>query len=129
MKDNALNLNKENKQTPADKDRTAFLSPAVDIYETDNALTVVADLPGVGKEQLELGLDRNILTIEGRTAREPESNHLYREFGTAGYYRRFNLPDNLDLDRTTAELKDGVLTLTLPKAAAAQPRRIEVTVH
>ncbi len=129
MKDNILSVNKENKLTTTDKDRTAFLSPAVDIYETDNALTVVADLPGVNKEQLELGLDRNILTIEGKTAMGLETNHLYREFGTAGYYRRFHLPDNLDLDRTTAELKDGVLSLTLPKAAAAKPRRIELTVH
>jgi HSP20 family protein len=129
MKDNALTVNKESKLTSADKDRTAFLSPAVDIYETDNALTVVADLPGVSKEQLELGLDRNVLTIEGKFEQTSETNHLYREYGNAGYYRRFHLPDNLDLDQTNAELKDGVLTLTLPKAAAAKPRRIEITVH
>ncbi|OHB34056.1 MAG: hypothetical protein A2X84_01070 [Desulfuromonadaceae bacterium GWC2_58_13] len=128
MKDNELTVNKDNQLAAVDKDRTAYVSPAVDIFETDNALIVMADLPGVGKEQLELGLDRTVLTIEGNTSLGTEPN-LYREFGTAGYYRRFHLPENLDLNQTTAEFKDGVLTLTLPKAAAAKPRRIEVTVH
>lgn len=128
MKSNELTVNKENKLTTADKNRTAYVSPAVDIFETDSALIVVADIPGVGKEQLQLGIDRSVLTIEGNTSVGGEPN-LYREFGTAGYYRRFHLPDNLDLNQTAAELKDGVLTLTLPKAAEAKPRRIEVTVH
>ncbi|WP_432823320.1 Hsp20/alpha crystallin family protein [Trichloromonas sp.] len=129
MKNNELSVNKASKLTASEKDRTDYVSPAVDIYETDNALTIVADLPGVNKEQLELATDRNILTIEGHAKTSADPNHLYREFGTAGYYRRFQLPENLDLDQTAAELKDGVLTLTLPKAAAAKPRRIEVTVH
>jgi HSP20 family molecular chaperone IbpA len=128
MKGNELTVNKGNQMTPVDKDRTSYVAPAVDIFETENALLVVADLPGVGKEQLQLGIERTLLTIEGNPSVGAEPN-LYREFGTAGYYRRFHLPDNLDLNQTTAELKDGVLTLTLPKAAAAKPRRIEVTVH
>ncbi|MEJ2201481.1 MAG: Hsp20/alpha crystallin family protein, partial [Desulfuromonadaceae bacterium] len=105
------------------------ISPAVDIYETDNALTLVADLPGINKDRLELGIDRNVITIEGRFAEAETGNQLYREFGSSGYYRRFQLPDNLDLNQSKAELKDGVLTLTLPKAEAAKPRKIEVTVH
>lgn len=129
MKSNELKVNRENNLTTEDKDRSGCISPAVDIFETDHALTLVVDLPGVGKEQLELGIERNLLTIESLSHNEEATRHLHREFGNSGYYRRFHLPDNLDLNQTTAELKDGVLTLTLPKAAAAKPRRIEVTVH
>lgn len=128
MKNNEITLHKENTPAVAEKDRGALIAPAVDIFENDDALTLVADLPGVSKEQLELGIDRQVLTIEGRLDRA-EEGVLYREFGGNGFYRRFHLPDNLDLNQTAAELKDGVLTLRLPKAASAKPRRIEVTVH
>mgnify|MGYP000971750895 FL=1 len=128
MKNNELTVHKENTQALAEKDRAAMIAPAVDIFENDEALTLVADLPGVSKEHLELGIDRQVLTIEGRFDRA-EEGALYREFGGNGFYRRFHLPDNLDLNQTAAELKDGVLTLRLPKAASAKPRRIEVTVH
>ena len=128
MKNNEITLHKENTPAVAEKDRGALIAPAVDIFENDDALTLVADLPGVSKEQLELGIDRQVLTIEGRLERA-EEGALYREFGGKGFYRRFHLPENLDLNQTNAELKDGVLTLRLPKAASAKPRRIEVTVH
>lgn len=104
-----------------------WLTPAVDIFETEEALTLVADLPGMGKEDLHLGVEGGILTIEGPAATGDDS--FYREFGAGGYYRRFQLPDNLDVEKTAAELRNGVLTVTLPKAAAARPRRIEVSVH
>lgn len=105
----------------------ARLTPAVDIFETEEALTLVVDLPGVEKDNLQLGVENDILTIEGQVAKGGEA--YYREFGSSGYYRRFQLPDNLDLEKIAAELKDGVLTVRLPKSAAARPRRIEVTVH
>lgn len=94
----------------------AWLTPAVDIYETEEGLTLLADLPGVTRERLRLDIDGGTLTVEGEGA-------------TAGYRRHFALPDGLDLERVGAVLRDGVLTVTLPKAAAARPRRIEVTVH
>jgi HSP20 family molecular chaperone IbpA len=128
MKNSELTVHKENTSAVAEKDRAALIAPAVDIFENDDALTLVADLPGVSKERLELGIDRQVLTIEGRPDRAEEGK-LYREFGGNGFYRRFHLPENLDLNQTSAELKDGVLTLRLPKAASAKPRRIEVTVH
>ncbi|WP_291315683.1 Hsp20/alpha crystallin family protein [Desulfuromonas sp.] len=100
------------------KSEETWTTPSVDIYETGEALTVVADLPGVSRERLELGIDGELLTIEGRmSGRE------------AGFRRRFRLPDHLDLEQVAAELSQGVLTVTLPKAAAARPRRIEVSVH
>ncbi|HKK00718.1 MAG TPA: Hsp20/alpha crystallin family protein [Desulfuromonadales bacterium] len=103
--------------------------PPVDIFETEEQLTLVADLPGVPRDQLSLGIDQGILTIEGLAAGVGTSNGIDREFGALGYTRRFQLPDTLDFEKIAAELKDGVLTVTLPKVAAARPRRIPITVH
>ena len=112
-----------------DRKVDSWLIPAVDIYETDEQMTLIADLPGVAKDQLTLGIEQGILTLEGLTADIETSGGIYREFGTTGYSRRFQLPDTLDFDNVTAELRDGVLSVTLPKAAAARPRRIPITVH
>ncbi len=128
MKHSELSVKKATPLEASDKTRT-MVSPSVDIFEDDDLLTLVADLPGVSRDNMELGIDKNILTIQGHLGEENQGKALYREFGNLGYHRRFNLPDNLELDQTRAELKDGVLTLTFPKAAAAKPRRIEVTVH
>lgn len=126
MADKELTVNKGS-EMKLEKRGGTWLTPTVDIFETEEALTLVADLPGVGKESLQLGVENDILTIEGPAATGGEA--FYREFDANGYYRRFQLPDNLDLEKISAELKDGVLTVSLPKAAAARPRRIEVTVH
>lgn len=106
-----------------------WLTPAVDIFENEAALTLVADLPGVPKDRLNLGLDHGVLTIEALAPTVTDEGTLFREFGTIGYYRRFQLPDTLEFDKVAADLKNGVLTVKMPKAAAARPRRIEVTVH
>jgi len=94
-----------------------WLSPAVDIYENTEGLTLIADLPGVARDQLDLGVEQGVLTIEAQSG------------ASFGYYRRFQLPEHLDLEHVSAELKHGVLTVVVPKAAAARPRKIEVTVH
>jgi HSP20 family molecular chaperone IbpA len=106
-----------------------WLTPAVDIFENETALTLVADLPGVPKDRLNLGIDNGVLTIEALAPTATDEGTLFREFGTTGYYRRFQLPDSLEFDQVAAELKAGVLTVRMPKSAAARPRRIEVTVH
>lgn len=106
-----------------------WLTPAVDIYENDQVLTLVADLPGVPKGRLNLGIDKGVLTIEALAPSADDGSELYREFGTTGYYRRFQLPDALEFDKVEAELKDGVLRVVMPKSAAARPRKINVTVH
>lgn len=126
MGNKELSVNKGD-ELSAKRRAGTWLTPAVDIFETEAALTLVADMPGVGKEALRLGIESDILTIEGMVAAGEKA--FYREFAASGYYRRFQLPDNLDLEKVTAELKEGVLTVKLPKAAAARPRRIEVTVH
>ena len=102
-------------------------SPAVDILRTDDALTLVADLPGVRKADLEIGIEDGVLTIAAPVAEvEARQKPLYREYGVGGYLRRFVLSDKIDQARISAELENGVLTVTLPKAERLKPRKIEV---
>ena len=102
-------------------------SPAVDILRTDDSLTLVADLPGVRKADLEVGIEDGVLAISAPVA-DVEARHkpVYREYGVGGYVRRFTLSDKINQARISAELEDGVLTVTLPKAERLQPRKIEV---
>jgi HSP20 family molecular chaperone IbpA len=106
-----------------------YIRPAVDIFETEEGLTLMADLPGVAKEGLDVGIEKGILTIKGTVSGESSGSDLYREFTLASFYRQFQLPDEIDPEKTRAELKNGVLVLNLPKAEAAKPRRIEITAH
>jgi HSP20 family protein len=128
MKDREMTVQKGSVPERDGRKIGTWITPVVDIYENEEGLTLLADLPGVHKDDLQLGVDKNVLTIEGRL---PETNGqaLYREFGGSVYYRRFQLSEKIDLENIKAELKDGVLTLRMPKSAAARPRRIEVTVH
>lgn len=109
------------------RDSAAFVPPAVDIFETDAGLTVVADVPGVTRENLNVEVRDGVLSIEGRVSSEMEIVFDSREFELAGFYREFRLPEQIDPSRIRAGLKHGVLTLELPKAAEHQPRRIAVT--
>lgn len=104
------------------------LAPATDIYETDHALVVVVDMPGVDERHLEVTLENQVLTLSGRAEGLPgaERELLYREFGPAEFRRTFTVQDDIDREKITARLKNGVLRVTLPKAARAQPRRIAV---
>lgn len=106
-----------------------FVRPAVDISETEDGLTLVADIPGVDKGGLNVGIDQGILTIEGKAEPSRQGQALFREFELVNYYRQFQLPAEIDAEKIAAELRNGVLTLRLPKSAAAKPRRIEITTH
>ena len=105
-----------------------YLAPPVDVYETDEGLTLSADVPGLDKESLHIRVDKGILTVEGYAA-VPGGDQLYREFSMTGYWRQFQIPDTFDAALAKADMKDGVLTLHIPKSEAAKPKRIEVTVH
>jgi HSP20 family protein len=109
--------------------RNNYLSPAVDIYETKDGLLVMADLPGVDKSGLEINVEQGVLTLEAHVGGESAGDEVSREFVLRSFYRQFRLPDSIDASASSAVLKDGVLTLNLPRAAAAKPRRIEVTTH
>ena len=103
-------------------------TPAVDIFETESAITMLADMPGVRTEGLTIDLRENLLTIDG-VIHEPESdpgNVLFQEYDTGSYHREFRLSNLIDQSKIDATLQNGVLRLTLPKAEAARPRKIEV---
>lgn len=104
--------------------------PRVDVFEEDAAITLLADLPGVGRDQLNLRVEGDTLTIEGDIApATPEGMEaVYAEVQMPRYRRVFTLSRELDADKIQASLKDGVLRLRIPKQASAQPRRIEVKV-
>jgi HSP20 family protein len=102
--------------------------PAVDVYEDESGITLLADMPGVPRDQLELKVEGDALSIEGAVrASAPEGlEAVYAEVRVPRYRRTFTLSRELDASRIDASLKDGVLTLRIPKQAFAQPRRIEV---
>jgi HSP20 family molecular chaperone IbpA len=104
------------------------IRPAVDIYEDSGGITVRADMPGVAREGLEVKVDSDTLSIEGRiTIPIPEGMQpLYADVRSTRYQRSFSLSRELDGDNVQASLKDGVLTLRIAKRAEHQPRKIEV---
>ncbi|MBI1891878.1 MAG: Hsp20/alpha crystallin family protein [Burkholderiales bacterium] len=108
--------------------KEAALLPAVDVIEDANGITLFADLPGVAKDKLNLQLEADSLTIEGEVSLDlpqgMESSHA--EVRLPRYRRTFTLSKELDSDKATAEFKNGVLKLRIPKAEHAQPRKIEV---
>ena len=112
--------------TSFDKER--YLRPAVDIFETDEGLQLVADMPGLDEKSLEITVENGVLTIKGH-APAGQDKMLYREFSMAGYWRQFQIPDTIDATGAHAEINHGVLSLHLPKSQAAKPRRIDITTH
>lgn len=104
------------------------VTPRVDIYETNNSIVVVANMPGVSEEAINVTLEKDQLTIEGEVAVEPLDGHrqVYGEQCIRNYRRRFTLSDQVDHDAIEATLKNGVLTLTLNKVPLAKARQINV---
>ena len=119
-------------QTPNTTESTRhherYVAPPVDIHETQDGLVVLADVPGVAKEALEVRVDDNILTIRGHARHAVPGDVIYREYELVNFFRQFELSDKVDQGRISADLKSGVLTLNLPKAEEAKPRQIEVRV-
>lgn len=105
-----------------------YLTPPVDVYETDEGLTLLADVPGLDEKSLQVSVDKGVLTIEGKASFSSEER-FYHEFSMAGYWRQFQVPDIFDAGLADATMKDGVLMLHLPKTEAAKPKRIQVAIH
>jgi HSP20 family protein len=105
------------------------VAPPVDIYETPETLMLTADLAGVSKEGLEVGINDGVLTISGKPAQVPlPGDAIYRECELNNFFRQFEIGEEIDPDRVSAELKHGVLMLKLPKAERVKPKQIEVKV-
>jgi len=131
MAENTI-ANRPAQRTPAGREETRsqerFVTPPVDIYETQEGLIVKADLPGVTKDALDVRVENNLLTIRGKSAHAAPGEVFYREYSLLNFFRQFELNNKVDQSKISAELKHGVLTLQLPKAEEAKPRQIEVRV-
>ena len=100
----------------------------MDIFETEKGITLLADMPGVKVEDLNIDLRENVLTLDG-DVKKPEGQNeveLFTEYRTGKYYRQFNLSEIIDQSKIEAKMTDGVLRLTLPKVEAAKPRKITI---
>lgn len=120
---------KQMNRTGADREPQHAVLPCVDVFEDASGITLLADMPGVSKDNLDLKVEGDSLLIEGSAQpRTPEGlEAIYAEVRIARYRRSFALSRELDTTRIDANLKDGVLTVRIPKQAQAQPRRIAVT--
>ena len=105
-----------------------FYVPQADVYETEEALTVVMEMPGVDRKDVGVELKEGVLRVEGRIdfSKYSGMEPVYTEYNVGHYGRSFTLSDRVDQERIAAQLEDGVLTLTLPKTAEARPRRIAI---
>jgi len=105
-----------------------YITPPVDIYELPESLVVTVDVPGVSQSDLDIRVDSNILTIQGRAKHVLSDASTHREYELVNVFRQFELTDTVDQSKISADLKHGVLTLVLPKAEAAKPKQIPVRV-
>jgi HSP20 family molecular chaperone IbpA len=105
-----------------------FTTPLVDIYETEKGLSVVADLPGLTEDQINISVDKDILTIRATAPPPTPREYAWREFETTGYFRQFRLGNKIDQGSIKAEYSLGVLRLSLPFAAEVKPRQIAIKV-
>lgn len=117
----------ENNQTDNRTEREEYVAPDVNIFENAEGYVLEADLPGVGKEGLQITLDGTELTIVGRRSSETAAGEpVFRERSGWSYRRVFELDPAIDTAKVSAKMEQGLLTLTLPKSERAKPRKITV---
>lgn len=105
--------------------------PPVDIYETENEYVIKADMPGVDKGNINITLDDNVLDIEGKINEDTDENKKlkYREYNLNNFSRSFRVGNDIDADKISAQMENGVLTLTLLKREEVKPKKIEIKVE
>ena len=105
-----------------------YYMPAADIFETDDALTLLLEMPGVSKNNVDVQVENDVLRVEGKIdySAYKDIEPVYTEYNVGHYARAFTLSNKIDRDAITARVEDGVLTLTLPKAKEALSRRIAI---
>jgi HSP20 family molecular chaperone IbpA len=132
LSNNSNELQKADKSNvPAAPEQTytgPVYTPAVDIYESDDRISLLADMPGVKAKDLKIDLRDNVLTLSGRVDAPEGANEasVLCEYGSGTYFRQFTLSEAIDQSKIDAKLNDGVLHLELPKAERAKPRQISV---
>jgi HSP20 family protein len=119
-------VNTSGEKSLATRDDALYIAPPVDIFETEADLTVVVDLPGVNKDSVDIRVQDSILTINAKADYRVPTHVLREEFKLQGYFRQFQLSDEVNQDKIWAESKNGVLTIMLPKAEKTKPRQIKV---
>lgn len=127
MKENTVPANTD-KNVPDTREETRTLTPPVDIFETTSGLVVVADLPGVKKDAIDVNVEKNVLTLKATPEHHVNEGITRQEYQLLPFFRQFQLSDAVDQARISAEMKYGVLTIHLPKVAEQQPRKITVNV-
>lgn len=103
-----------------------YYRPPVDIFEDEQGLTMIADLPGVDKKDVDVQVRDSILSIQGHSKSALPGSTIYREFELVNFYREFELSDAVDVASIHADMQNGVLTLHIPRSERAKPRKIEV---
>ena len=127
----AMEVEKQEMVPAEDTERTretCCFVPRADIYETEDKIVVVTDMPGVSAESLDITLEKNVLTINGYVEPEvPDGYSLaWAEYRIGDYQRSFRLSDEIDREQIEATIRNGVLYLDMPKSAAAKTRKISV---
>ncbi|MDH3475272.1 MAG: Hsp20/alpha crystallin family protein [Rhodospirillales bacterium] len=117
-------VSKEEQTVPA-----KYYVPYTDIYETEDNLAVVMDMPGVQRDKLDVTVEKDVLKVEGKIdfANYDGLDPLYTEYNVGHFTRSFNLSNKIDQEKISAKMEDGVLTLILPKAKEAKPRQIKIS--
>ncbi len=125
----ALHKNESTKPAPATVNQYTF-TPRVDIRETENGYNLEVEMPGVDKDGIDVNLEDGVLTILGRVQPDNQDGFekAYAEYEVGNYERQFQISEIIDEEQIEASVKNGILTLELPKHAAAKPKRIEVKV-
>lgn len=103
-----------------------YVAPPVDIYEQTDRLVLIADVPGAQKDGVNVNVENNILTLEANAPEAESDDAVYREYQLANFYRQFEFSETIDAEKISAELKNGVLTVHLPKVEKVKPRQIAV---
>jgi HSP20 family molecular chaperone IbpA len=131
MAENTVATGSQDKSLPnreGTRSQERYVTPPVDIYENGDGLVVKADLPGVAKENLDVRVENNLLTIRGKPSHIAPGEAVYREYELVNFFRQFELNERVDQSKISAELQHGVLSLRLPKAEEAKPRKIDVKI-
>lgn len=123
----SINITKTETNTPERVSKRPVVIPAVDIFENKDEILVIADVPGTDSEGLNVHFDKDQLFIEATSGTlEDEVKPLFKEFAKVNYRRVFELAPGIDVENITAELKNGVVSIHLPKSAALKPRKITI---
>ncbi len=127
MKENTIAEKRDTTVVPT-REEGQTITPPVDIFETPNGLAVIADLPGVEPNMVDVRVENDVLTISGKAESRIPGNDLNREYELLSYFRQFQLTNHVDQEHIKAEMKQGVLTIEIPRVESAKRKKITVSV-